>query len=158
MQSLEKILSEHLFLKDLQQDHLELIVGCAANHRFNAGEFLFREGEEAQQVYLVRRGHVAVEIYVPHRGAINLQTVGSGEFLGWSWLIPPHYWHFDALALDLVRVISLDAQCLRKKCEEDHSFGYQLIKCFAHVMEQRLHAARLQLLDVYGVPSEKGGQ
>ena len=49
-----------------------------------------------------------------------------------------------------VRAITLDGKCLRGKCEEDHDLGYQLLRRFGHLMEQRLHATRLQLLDVYG--------
>jgi hypothetical protein len=39
---------------------------------------------------------------------------------------------------------------LRKKCEEDHDLGYELMKRFSAVMIQRLQATRLQLLDLYG--------
>jgi CRP-like cAMP-binding protein len=71
--------------------------------------------------------------------------------LGWSWLIPPYQWRFDAQALELTRAIALDAKCLRTKCEEDHDLGYAFMKQFALVISERLQAARLQLLDVYGV-------
>jgi hypothetical protein len=76
--------------------------------------------------------------------------LGEGEILGWSWLIPPYNWHFDARAVELTRAIALDGKCLRNKCEQDHDLGYELLKRFAHIMEQRLQATRLQLLDVYG--------
>jgi len=43
----------------------------------------------------------------------------------------------------------LDGKCLRTKCEENHDLGYEVLKRFAQIMEQRLEATRLQLLDVY---------
>jgi hypothetical protein len=91
-----------------------------------------------------------VETFAPGRGPIIIQTLGEGEVLGWSWLIAPYRWRFDGRAVELTRAIALDGECLRGKCEEDHNFGYKLMKRFAHVMEQRLQATRLQLLDVYG--------
>jgi hypothetical protein len=48
-----------------------------------------------------------------------------------------------------VRAIALDGKCLRTKCEQDHDLGYEILKRFAHIMEQRLEATRFQLLDVY---------
>jgi CRP-like cAMP-binding protein len=150
MENLQPILAEHPFLQNLDSRHLELITGCASNVRFDPGRFIFREGEEANQFYILRHGKVALEIVAPQRGPLVVETLGEGDILGWSWLIPPYHWHFDARAVELTRAIALDGKCLRTKCEQDHDLGYELLKRFAHIMEQRLEATRLQLLDVYG--------
>lgn len=150
METLEPLLVEHPFFEDLDAEHLRLIVGCAANVRFPAGAFLFRAGDEANQFFLLRAGSVALEIAVPGKPPLVIQTLGEGEILGWSWLIPPYHWMYDARAVASVRAIALDGKCLRTKCESDHDLGYELLKRFAHIMERRLEATRLQLLDVYG--------
>ena len=153
MQTLEPMLAEHPFFKDLDLRYLELIIGCASNVRFDAGQFIFREGQEANQFYLLRHGKVTLEIFVPGRGSLTIQTLREGDVLGWSWLFPPYHWHFDAQAIELTRAITLDGKCLRTKCEEDHALGYELLKRVSHIMMQRLQATRLQLLDIYGVHS-----
>jgi CRP/FNR family cyclic AMP-dependent transcriptional regulator len=149
METLEPILAKHPFLKGLEPEHLKILVGCASNVRFNAGQFLFHESEEANEFYMIRQGKVAIQIHGAERGPITVQTIGEGEVLGWSWLIPPYYWRFDAQALELTRAIALDGKCLRTKSEEDRDLGYQLLKRFAGIAVERLEAARLQLLDVY---------
>jgi len=149
MQTLEPLLAEHPFLKGLEPRYLKLIVGCASNVLFKAGQFLFHEGEEADQFYIIRQGKVAVEIRAPERGSITVQTVGEGDVLGWSWLIPPYRWRFDARAIELTRAVALDGKCLRAKSEEDHSLGYELLKRFSNIIVERLDATRLQLLDLY---------
>ena len=151
MQTLEPYLAEHPFLKGLDPHHLNIIVGCASNVRFDAEQYILREGEEATNFYIIHKGKVALEIFTSDRGPITIQTIGEGEVLGWSWLIPPYHWHYDARAIEPTSAIALDAKCLRAKCEEDHDLGYELLKRFAHVITQRLEATRLQLLDVYGV-------
>lgn len=150
MESLEQILAESPFLQGLQPEYLALITGCASNVRFDGGQYLFREGEEAEKFFIIRHGRIGLEIYSPDRGAITIQTLEAGDILGWSWLVPPYQWRFDAKATELVRAVALDGKCLRTKCEEDHNLGYTLLKRFAHIIEQRLEATRLQLLDVYG--------
>ncbi len=150
METLDPILAEHPFLRGLDQRHLRLIVGCASNVRFDAGQTIFKEGEEANQFYVIRSGKVALQIYAAERGSITVDTLGEGDILGWSWLIPPYNWHFDAEATELTRAIALDGKCLRKKCEEDHDLGYELLKRFSNIIHQRLEATRLQLLDLYG--------
>jgi CRP-like cAMP-binding protein len=149
VESLGRILGDLPFLQDLPPAHLDLIVGCASNVRFEPGEFIFRAGQPADRFYIVRRGRVSVESHTAARGAVTIETIADGELLGWSWLIPPYFWHFDARALNLTRAIALDGACLRKKCEADPPFGYELLKRIAQVMEMRLEATRLQLLDLY---------
>lgn len=149
METLQKILAEHPFARGLEERHVALLTGCAANVRFDAGQVIFREGEEANQFYLVREGKLAVELFAAERGAITILTVGPGEVLGWSWLLPPYRWTFDARALEPTRAVALDGKCLRTKAEQDHDLGYELAKRVAHIMEERLQATRLQLLNVY---------
>ena len=81
-----------------------------------------------------------------------MATLGEGDILGWSWLMPPYHWQFHARAVEVTRAIALDGKCLRTKCEQNHDLGYELLKRFCHIIERRLEATRLQLLDVYGSP------
>jgi CRP/FNR family transcriptional regulator, cyclic AMP receptor protein len=150
MKTLEPLLAEHPFFKNLGRDYLELVVGCASNVRFEPGQFIFREGEEANQFYIVRQGKVAIEISPPSADPIILQTISDGEILGWSWMIPPYHWQFDAQAVELTRAITLDGKCLRNKCQEDHALGYELLTRLLPIIGRGLEATRIQLLDVYG--------
>jgi CRP-like cAMP-binding protein len=151
METLENTLAAHPFFHGLEPRYLQLAAGCASNVRFDAGEFILREGEEANHFFLIRHGKVALEVFAPNRGSIAIQTLEEGDILGWSWLIPPYQWRFDARAVELTRAIALDGKCLRAKCEEDHDLGYELLKRFAAILGQRLDATRFQLLDLYGV-------
>jgi CRP-like cAMP-binding protein len=153
METLERILSAHPFFAELDPEHLRLLAGCAANVRFDAGGFVVRAGDEADQFFLIRHGKVALELAAPGHPPLVVQTLGEGDILGWSWLIPPHRWTFDAVAVEPTRALALDGTCLRTKCEADHHLGYELLKRVAHVLAQRLEATRLQLLDVYGLPT-----
>jgi CRP-like cAMP-binding protein len=129
------------------------LLGCASNVRFDAGQFILREGEDANYFYLIRHGKVALEIFAGHRGPITVETLEDGDIVGWSWLFPPYRWRFDARAVEITRAIALDGKCLRTKSEQDHDLGYELLKRFARIVEERLQATRLQLLDVYEVRS-----
>ncbi len=149
MESLEPLLAEHPFLKGLDSRYTQIITGCASNVRFDTGQIIFREGEEANQFYIIRQGKVALQIYTPGRGSIIIDTLTEGEVLGWSWLIPPYQWRFDAVASELTRAIALDGKCLRNKCEADHDLGYELLKRFSSIVDQRLESTRIRLLDIY---------
>lgn len=145
MESLGQILAEYPFFKDLELDHLQFVAKYASEVRFDSGQSILREGEEGHHFYLIRQGMIALGTFIPGRGFTTIQTLGEGEIVGWSWLIPPYYWHFSALVITPTLVIALDARRLREKCETDHDFGYELLKRVALVVGQRLRATRLSL-------------
>ncbi|HLG61940.1 MAG TPA: cyclic nucleotide-binding domain-containing protein [Ktedonosporobacter sp.] len=157
MQTLEAILAAHPFFQGLDARYMELITRCAINVRFHAGRYLFHEGEQAAHFYLIREGRIALEtVATPHQ-PVTIETIETGEVLGWSWLFPPYRWHFSARAVEPIRAIMLDGVCLREKGETDHDLGYELMKRVAHILIQRLQATRLQLLDIYNVNPGSGG-
>ena len=148
--TLEPLLRDHPFLKDLAPEYLALLAGCATNVRFGAGSFLFREGGAADRCFLIREGKLALEIAAAGRGSIIVQTLGAGDVAGFSWLLEPHRWQFDGRVVEPVHAVALDGTCLRGKCADDPRLGFELTQLFARLAIQRLQATRLQLLDVYG--------
>ena len=134
---------------------MQLITGCASNERYKSGDYIFREGEQAEHFYIIRHGKVALETFAAQHGKIIIETIEDGEVLGWSWLFPPYRWHFSARAMKETRVIALDGACLRAKGQADHDLGYELVTRVARIMMERLQATRMQLLDVYNI-SRKG--
>ena len=153
MRSIEQYLPEYSFFAGLDADSLAIVAGCATNVSFAPGEFLFRQGHPADQFFVVRRGRVALQIHGPAVGTMVVDTADAGDVVGWSWLVPPYHWLFDARAVHATGAVAFDGQCLRGKCEEDPRLGYQLMKAVSQVMLSRLTAARVRLLDVYGSTS-----
>lgn len=150
MEGLDRILKEHPFFAAFSPEHIQLLAGCARNHRFTAGEYLFREGDPADEFFLIRQGKVALEITAPGREPIVFETLSDGEVAGASWLVAPYRWMFDARATTLTRAIGMDAKCLRGKCDTDHSLGYEMMKSVLSILVKRLDHTRLQIIDVYG--------
>jgi CRP/FNR family cyclic AMP-dependent transcriptional regulator len=119
---------------------------------FAAGRFVFRQGGEALRLYLIREGKVSLEVAAPGKRAVTLQTLGPGEVLGWSWLMPPHAWNFDARATELTLAVALPAKDVRHLIEKDAEMGRLLTQRFLAIVVERLQATRLQLMDLYAKP------
>ena len=132
----------------MSERHLLLLVSGVRPLTVPAGVLRAREGQPAKALYLIQTGHVAIETYRPASGAVRVQTIGPGEIVGWSWIVEPFRWQFDARAMDAVTALALDAEWLREKCAQDHELGYCLLKELVAVIAARPAAARLQLLDL----------
>jgi len=154
IEGMDRALEDFSVFKDLDEDTRVLISGCAKNVVFQAGDYIYREGQQADAFYLIRHGVASLEVHVPARDPLVIETIGDSEIIGWSWLVPPYRARFDVRAVSLIRAVSIDAVCLRNKCEEDHSVGYSFYKAFLPVISDRLSATRLQLIDMYGHPKD----
>ena len=150
VKDIEEIVREHPFFAGLPEPFARLLAGCARNAHFQAGDYLFHEGDPADQFHLIRQGRVALQVKAPGRGEATFQTLREGEIVGVSWLIAPYRWSYDAQATEFTRTIAMDAACLRNKSEADHDLGYDMMKRFMPILIQRLQATRMQILDVYG--------
>ncbi len=151
IKTIENLLEEHSFFEGLELDYIKLIAGCSSNIRIKPGDYIFKEGEEANNFYIVLQGKIAMEILHPIHGPIIIETIGEGDVLGWSWLYSPYKWVLDARAIQLVRAVSIDGKCIREKCEDDPKLGYELMKRFSNIIAERLQGTRLRLLDLYSV-------
>ena len=150
MKTISDLLHEHAFFTGLDEPTLELISGCGTNVHFAPDQQILTVNDAADLFYVIRTGKIAVEIDQPRAGPIIVETLGPGEILGVSWMLPPHRWTFDARAIEDTSAVSIDATCLRGKCDDDPALGYELFKRFAGLVHDRLQAARFQMLDVYG--------
>jgi Fe-S-cluster-containing hydrogenase component 2 len=74
---LRKLLAEHPFLKGMDKRHVDAIADCSVLKRFASGDFLFAEGQEANNSYLIVSGRVELEVYVPGRGPVCVGTAAA---------------------------------------------------------------------------------
>ena len=139
----------------LPEAELELIASTARTVQFAARERLFSEGHSAHGCWLIEDGRVALDMTVPGRGQVVLQTLGPGDVLGWSWLVPPYRWHYGATSVLPTTATELDTAQLRALAAQDPRFGYTLVLTLFEAVLQRLQATRARLLDLYGIPHDQ---
>jgi CRP-like cAMP-binding protein len=148
VRAVESVIAEHAFLRGLKPEHLRLLADNAMRMEYAADELIFREGDPANRFYLIEHGKVSLESRGRDEPPVCIQVIGPGDVLGWSWLFPPYYWHFDARAVEPTTALFLYGTRLRDQCEQDHEFGYELMKRMTAIVIQRLQAARKQLIAV----------
>ena len=137
--------AEHPFLEGLAKPHLEALADCAMRLHFSPNEMIFREGDPANRFYLLIKGKVVLETEHEEK-RVTVQTIGGGDVLGWSWLFPPYYTHFDARALEATEAMFFYGTRLREMCEADHDFGYEMLKRISMVVINRLASVERQLV------------
>lgn len=139
----------HPFLAGMNRRQLTLLIDCAIAVHFKKGQVIFREGQLADRFYLLETGKVILESSGGLGDPVVIDTICAGDLLGWSWMFPPHTWHFTARAAEPTTAIFIPGTILREYCEKDHSLGYELLKRVSLVMSRRMQAAQNKMLTIH---------
>ncbi len=149
LKSFAEMAQEQPFLDGFSAGHIDKLAAMASAAQFAADQIIFRQGEESDVFYLLVSGQVALELGAPGR-ILRVQTLGEGDELGWSSFLEMETRRFQARCIEPARALSFDGARLRKACREDRDLGYALEHRLLQVVSNRLQAALLQLLDIYG--------
>ncbi len=140
-------LGAHEFFRGLPAGLVRVAAGAAVLRSYRVGEFLLREGRDAEEFIAIEQGKVALEVFAADRARLTVQTVGPGEVLGWSWLLSPHRWTLDAIASKPTQVVAVNATVLRERLAAHPEEGYAFLLRLLPVLAGRLHGLRVQLLE-----------
>ncbi|RLE14497.1 MAG: Crp/Fnr family transcriptional regulator [Actinobacteria bacterium] len=113
-------------------------------------EVLFRENDQARRFFIIAEGILALEVERPAKPATTVQTLSDGALVGLSWRLTPHRWMWTARAVTGLRLAVMDATFVRDECERNADLDRLMWEIVAREASQRLHYARIQLLDLYG--------
>ena len=146
-QGIRAYLADNPLLSALGEDAINFLAGHVATRRVAQGEAVFRRGEPADTFYMVRSGRISVEIPSVYGPPLQIQSLGAGELVGWSWLISPYRWDFQARAEEDAELLEFDGRIVLEHCEQEPAFGYHIYKQFAGLMSERLSEARQRMMD-----------
>lgn len=122
-ENLSRALSTHAFFGLLPTEYSAWLGSCATNVRLGATEFLFRQGDAADRVYLVRTGQLLMQAS-GNRGYVLL----PGDALGWQGLMGTPTRTADCRAESSTLLFSLETRCLERKMVADSQFGFHLAR------------------------------
>ncbi|MFP4635585.1 MAG: cyclic nucleotide-binding domain-containing protein [Nitriliruptoraceae bacterium] len=145
-------LASHPFCDGMEAEHIAMLSRGASERTLATDQYVIRHGHEADALYLVVEGAVALEVSDPTRGPMTIETIHTGDVIGWSWLFPPRSWAFDGRCLTPSRFLRLDGDELRQLIDRHPTLGRDLVLRLGRVVVERLQSARVQLLDVHHVP------
>lgn len=136
--------------RTLPAEYRGRLMSLARETCFPPGIRLFHEGGRADHFWIVRSGTVTLDMRVPGRRPVALETLVSGDLLGWSWLFPPYRWRFGAQTVGPVRAHEFDAKAVRRMCADDPAMGQAMALWAGGIATRRLQTARTRILDLYG--------
>ena len=155
MTMIDTLRSSELF-GGLSTSPLEKVAALCRSGSYRQNEMIFKEGDEATEIYVLLDGRVALEMevrLVANRPAIPtaVEVCTKGETLGWSALVEPYTYTLSARCITNCTVLAVKGDMLRKLMADDVGLGYELLKRLTQVISLRLMETRLRLTSGLGM-------
>jgi CRP-like cAMP-binding protein len=134
------------FFKKMGLGDLQKISSLCQISEHQAGDYVFRQGDYGDRLYVISEGHVVLERSVDlgqRKGNVLIAHLGKGRMFGcWSTLIDvPHILMSNAVCQKPSRIISLKGSNLRAMMEADKEAGFKLLERLCFLLRDRIQAA-----------------
>ena len=141
------VLGAQPFLRGMAGEHLAKLAALCQHVAVPTRQRLFEEGTRADRFWLIDAGQVTIDTTVPGQGRLIITSLGRGDMIGVTWLLPPYQWRFGAVTAQPTQAYEFDAPAVRAACDEDPSLGYELGRRVSGVLVRRLEAIHRRLLE-----------
>jgi CRP-like cAMP-binding protein len=136
------------FFANLDEDFVTQICKLGEQKSLEEGEWLFRQDQEAKNIYLITEGKIALTIRFRDNAIDRLNPYMRGEIIGWSALVKPHIYTMGAIAEQSSTVIGFNGSQLGKLMDNHKDQGYILLQNLTEIISERLINRNIQLMSL----------
>jgi SulP family sulfate permease len=118
---------------------------CMEQRHYAAGERIFGQGEEGDELCLIRRGEVRIQLPLADGQSRHLSTFGQGDFFGEMSFLDGAKRSADAIAHTELDLYLLSRQTFDAAAEAHHKVGMRLFEGLAKALAARLRYANAEI-------------
>ena len=140
------VLQNSKFFRNLAEKNLRKIASLCREESFEAGEWVFKQGDYGEHLYIIVQGHIHLERAMTmgdREGHVIIDTLGKGRTLGcWSALLgEPHVLMSGAVCEKPSLLLKIRGDALRKMMKERIDFGFDIMERLCFLLRDRIQAA-----------------
>ncbi|GAB6093909.1 hypothetical protein JCM14469_01610 [Desulfatiferula olefinivorans] len=136
----------NIIFSDLTDQMIETIIPLAKVLHVESRDYVFREGDAVENLYLIRRGTVLIEQRLSDKMTLTAGTITVGETFGFSALFAEGTYSTNAVCADQCELIVINGQALMDLLQRNHSMGFHVMKSIAVVFSGRIQRRTEQFL------------
>ncbi len=134
------------FFKGLDAEEIGRVAGLCEPVTYEAGEFVFQQGDFGEHLYVIVDGQVFLErnMDLGHRqGHVVIAALGRGRVLGcWSTLLgEPHVLMSSAVCQKPTRLLAMRGDDIREMMVGNTAIGFKVMEKFCFLLRDRIQAA-----------------
>ena len=130
----------------LDECQLSDLLSHSAVQSFPEGEIVFRQGDEANHLYVLIQGAVDLTLKAMEEvGFMTSKIDKEGAVFGTPALMDPYRYNVTAACLKASQILIMEAHYLRLKMAQEPKMGLEIMKKLASIYFNRLNELRLGL-------------
>jgi len=142
MVSAEWLRKTELFAS-LNESHLNTVLSRSFVESFPEGKVIFRQGEKALRLYILIEGTINLTVMTQEQTDFMTSKIEKeGAAFGMPSLIEPFRYNVTATCLKPTKVLTIEADHLMKRMEEDPRMGMEVMQKLTSIYFNRLNALR----------------
>jgi len=134
------------FFELLETRELSEILNLGQMMTYQDGEYVFRQGDYGEHIYIIAEGQIYLERTVDlgaHKGNVVIEVLGKGRVLGcWSTLLDmPHILMSSAVCKQPTKIVAIKGAELRRIMISNAELGFNLMERLCFLLRDRIQAA-----------------
>ncbi|OGO17755.1 MAG: hypothetical protein A2Z14_06755 [Chloroflexi bacterium RBG_16_48_8] len=136
------------FFTGLSKQDVELLSKKFAPVSCPCGTVIFRQGDNANRLYILLSGHVSIQ-FKPHDGeVIPVAEISTGDVFGWSAALGRAVYTSCAVTTSDSKALSIRGQDLRDLCKTHPETGVLILERLAAVIAERLKNTHQKVVEL----------
>ncbi len=146
--SVESTLRHCELLEPLDDAQITALAELATVRQVREGEALFKQNDQARDLFIVESGRVAVRLTSPSGHVIEMFEAGQYRLVGWSAFVAPHAYVADGWALEDSAVLVISGAAAEKVLLARPDAAYEVMKLIAAQISTRLRDLKEELIEL----------
>ena len=143
---IQHILENCEFFKGLEKRDIEKISSLCQVETYEVGEYVFRQGDFGDRIYIIAEGHVFLERsrdLGTRKGNIVIGMLGKGRVFGcWSTLLDDsHNLMSSATCQKPTTAVVIKGSDLRQMMLQNSELGFNVLEKLCFLLRDRIQAA-----------------
>src|SRR3954468_7091470 len=138
MPDVKELLKAVAIFKDLEDEELQQVAEVCKSEDFVSGEYIFKEGESGNRLYLVLEGEVRISREVPGSGEEALAVLKPGALFGEMAVFDRSERSTDAISHGGTRVITITRSDFELLLDFNRDVAYKVLWAVVRLLSTRL--------------------
>jgi CRP-like cAMP-binding protein len=140
------LLSLCYIFKGLSASQFQRLSEITKEDHIQKGEFLMREGQKAEALFILKEGEVELLTSVNDSFELPIAILRNpGDCVGMSSFVAPYKYSLSARCVKAAQILIIKQTALEKLMKEDHELGCIMMKNIAQHLLGRLKETRQEL-------------
>ena len=140
MAEVTDLLNRVAIFKDLDSDELTQVAEVCKEERFVSGEYIFREGEHGNRLYLIVDGEVRISRDVPGSGEEALAILKAGALFGEMAVFDRTERSTHAISNGGTTVLTISRPDFEMLLDFDRELAYKVLWACVRLLSSRLRS------------------